>query len=299
MSAAIENSTTEHNAIEHNAILRMIVYFLLFLAGDLGSGIAFDLFFSVFKMPYVELYSILRMIGALALTLFLFWHYTTKKLHHKMADFGITWKANGLCIAISIILPVSVIAFYSLIGHIEVNRFPLGRIVLIVVSSILIALKSSITEEMLFRGFVMRILERKWNKKIAIIVPSLLFGMVHIFSMETFSLVGILLLIASGTMVGIMFSLAAYKDDTIANSVLLHAVWNLLIITDILTITTGTEKSKYAILTVMAPSDNPLLSGAGFGVEASLVSLIAYSIVCLAIHWSSKRKKTDVQSNAL
>ena len=39
-------------------------------------------------------------------------------------------------------------------------------------------------EEMVFRGVILNLLRKKWNRKVAVIVPSVLFGMVHILGMD-------------------------------------------------------------------------------------------------------------------
>ena len=70
----------------------------------------------------------------------------------------------------------------------------------------------------------MKLLENCWNTFVAILAPSFIFGLFHIPSMETFSVVGVMLLIVSGTLVGIMFSLVAYKENFIANSAIIHTV---------------------------------------------------------------------------
>ena len=62
-------------------------------------------------------------------------------------------------------------------------------------------------EEMMFRGDIMKLLESRWNKSIAILIPSFLFSLVHIPSMVTFTVSGVQLLIISGRVEGIMFSL--------------------------------------------------------------------------------------------
>lgn len=135
-------------------------------------------------------------------------------------------------------------------------------------------------EEMLFRGFIMTLLERKWNQYAAILAPSLLFGLAHIPSMEYFTIAGVLLLVISGTLVGVMFSLAAYKGNSISNGALMHAVWNFVMVTDILHITTAEGAYGNPICSIIIPSDNIWLTGGGFGVESSLIAVIGYALVC-------------------
>ena len=260
---------TQYNFSTSKTLVNILVYFLLFLAGDLFSSISFDLLFSFVELPSNALYVILRMLGALLLTAFLFWLYTTKGLHLKMKDFGITPNIKKWGVLISVFLPVFVTAIFSA-----------GEICLIIIASMLIALKSGITEEMLFRGYIMKLLESRWNKYIAILIPSFLFSLVHIPSMETFTVSGVLLLIISGTVVGIMFSLVSYKGKSISNSALLHAAWNFIMITDILHITTAQGTYGSPIFSIIISSDNVFLTGAGFGIEASIIAIIGYILVC-------------------
>ena len=271
---------TQYNFSTSKTLVNILVYFLLFLAGDLFSSIPFDLLFSFVELPSNALYVILRMLGALLLTIFLFWLYTTKGLHLKMKDFGITPNIKKWGVLISVFLPVFVTAIFAMIGKFEVNSFSAGEICLIVIASMLIALKSGITEEMLFRGYIMKLLESRWNKYIAILIPSFLFSLVHIPSMETFTVSGVLLLIISGTVVGIMFSLVSYKGKSISNSALLHAAWNFIMITDILHITTAQGTYGSPIFSIIISSDNVFLTGAGFGIEASIIAIIGYILVC-------------------
>lgn len=84
-------------------------------------------------------------------------------------------------------------------------------------------------EEMVFRGVILNVLKKKWNIKAAVIVPSILFGFVHILGMN-FSVGSCLLVILAGTMVGVMFSLIAIESGSVWNSGVVHAVWNIVII---------------------------------------------------------------------
>ena len=117
---------TQYNFSTSKTLVNILVYFLLFLAGDLFSSISFDLLFSFVELPSNALYVILRMLGALLLTAFLFWLYTTKGLHLKMKDFGITPNIKKWGVLISVFLPVFVTAIFAMIGKFEVNSFSAG-----------------------------------------------------------------------------------------------------------------------------------------------------------------------------
>ena len=272
----------------------IIVYFLLFLAGDLLGSLIFDFLFSIIDLPVRELYPIIRMPGYLLLTLIFFWLYTTKVLHLKMEDFGISFSVKWWGVSLSVLLPAFVVTIFLIIGRAQVNVFSTGDIFLIIISSILIALKAGILEEILFRGFIMRLLESKWNKYIAVLVPSVLFSFAHLPSMETFTIGGVFLLIISGTLVGTMFSLASYAGNSIGNNILMHTVWNFAIVTDILHITTSEGAYGEPIFQLIIPSDSILLTGAGFGIEASLIAIIGYTLACLTLAFIYRRNHVGI-----
>lgn len=60
-------------------------------------------------------------------------------------------------------------------------------------------------------------------------------------------------------------------------------------VTDILHITTLQGAYGMPIVSVTIPSDNILLTGGGFGVEASLVAMIGYALICGAISFFKKK----------
>ncbi|MCI8622392.1 MAG: CPBP family intramembrane metalloprotease [Provencibacterium sp.] len=261
-------------------LVNAAVYFLLFLAGDLLSSLPFDLIFSFVTLPGSEWYVILRMLGCLLLTLLLFWVYTIKRLHLKMEDFGITFGVQSWGIVLAVLLPAFVVMAFLIVGKAEINPLVFSDRILVVVASMLTALKAGILEEMLFRGFIMKLLENRWGKTVAILLPSFLFSLAHIPSMESFTVGGVMLLAVSGTLVGVMFSLVAYQGGSISNNALIHSVWNFVMVTSVLHISTAQGAYGEPLVQIVIPSDNILLTGAGFGPEASLISIVGYLLIC-------------------
>ena len=273
-------------------IFNVGIYFLLFLAGDLINSLTWDFIFSNVGPLHNEVYSIVRMSGQLLLTCLFFWLYTAKVLHLKMNYFRINMNAKFWGLLLAVLLPGFVVIIFFLIGKTEIASFETSEVILVVISSILTALKAGITEEMLFRGFIMKLLESRWNRYVAVLAPSFLFSLLHIPSMETFSIIGVILLIVSGTLVGVMFSVVAYKGNSIANSAIIHTVWNFAMITGILHITTEQGYYGNPIFSIIIPADNVLLTGAGFGVEASIIAIIGYACICAVCLMSKKRDCT-------
>ena len=131
-------------------------------------------------------------------------------------------------------------------------------------------------EEMVFRGVILNLFAQRWNKVVAVIVPSLLFGIVHILGAD-FTFGSCLLVILTGTMVGVMFSLIALQSGSIWNSGIVHAVWNIVIIGGGLSI--GEAADAHAVVSYVLESDSFAVTGGQFGIEASVISLAGYCIV--------------------
>lgn len=93
---------------------------------------------------------------------------------------------------------------------------------------------------------------------------------------------------AGGTLVGIMFSLVTYRGNSVAGSVLIHFLWNLLLTTDILHIFYGEDLYASPLFTIGLPTDHILITGGGFGVEASLAAIMGYFLVCLSTKFFKK-----------
>lgn len=259
------------------------LYIFLFLAGDLLSSLVFDALFSVVSLPIRDLYGIIRAVGNLLLTGCLFWWCTVKVLHLRMQDFRIAPTCRHRTVWIAILLPASLLLFYALIGTVTVTPLPFAAALSAAAYSLATALKAGVLEEMLFRGYAMGLLERRWNLPIAIFLPSFLFSLAHIPSMNHVTPAGLFLLVVSGTFVGTMFSLLAYQGHSVGNSILVHTMWNFLLATDIVHITAADAVWGEPLLTILLPSHSVLLTGAGFGAEASLPAILAYAAVCILL----------------
>lgn len=76
---------------------------------------------------------------------------------------------------------------------------------------------------------------------------------------------------------------------SIANSIAMHAMWNFVMVTDILHITTEQGSYGNPIFSIIIPSASILLTGAGFGVEASLVAMVGYACICVMALWGRRK----------
>jgi membrane protease YdiL (CAAX protease family) len=142
-------------------------------------------------------------------------------------------------------------------------------------------LTAGIIEETIFRGLIMRVLEIRWGKVIAVIVPSVVFALMHIGNAANMGAIDIVLLIIAGTAVGSMFSLIAMQSGSIWASALVHGAWNMILGGKILSIATQPKPSTF---TYQLTSDSNLLTGGAVGSDAALPSIVAYGcVIALAL----------------
>lgn len=194
----------------------------------------------------------------------------------QLSELGI--KKFGLkpvwCIT-AVILPLSVVAaFLCMDGEWSVLAED-DKISVVVTGIGLYSIAGGIVEEMVFRGIIMGFIRKNYNIKSAVIIPSVLFGLMHIIGNEL-SLISILQLIVAGTTVGVMFSLIMYQSDNFWNNALVHAMWNM---STLGLLHVGTEPYDSAVYTYVLKADNIFITGGDFGIESSVISIIGYVLV--------------------
>src|SRR5699024_4165112 len=86
------------------------------------------------------------------------------------------------------------------------------------------------------------------------------------------------LLIIAGTIAGIMYGIASYKYSSIWASISLHMFWN---IGGIFVITNS--KEDYGILQYIINSSNVFITGGDYGMDASIISIVGYSLVIVVL----------------
>ena len=193
------------------------------------------------------------------------------------------WLISGL------ILPIGVSAIALLFPGKLVSHSMNGSAYFFILTKqiALCGLGAGIVEEMIFRGVMMKAIEKQSGKKAAILIPSIVFAAGHIAgSITHFGTV--LLLMIAGISVGCMFSLVAYESGSIWNSVVIHGLWNIMMTGGIINI--GTSYNNEAIFSyVLDPKYSFLLGGQG-SIEASVIAIVGYLIIAL-IAWRSIKKR--------
>lgn len=191
----------------------------------------------------------------------------------------------------AVFMPLLVCCFMMLVPGKWVLRhdFPDGYLISLVTGAVLwTGLAVGIVEEAVFRGVIMTALEKRWNRKAAILAPSMIFGLLHVIG-NKLDLLSILQLFVGGTAVGVLFSLVTFESGTIWSSALMHGIWNMVMVGGVLNI--GAEADNYAPYNYVLQTDSFLLTGGDFGVETSIISILVYLGFALLAYFLLKRNK--------
>lgn len=161
-----------------------------------------------------------------------------------------------------------------------------GAFLVIVTALFYYGIGAGIVEEMVFRGLMMTVIEKRFGKKLAIIMPSMLFGLVH----TTSGMGGkdVLQLFVAGTSIGIMFSLIVYENQSVWASAIVHAVWNIVMVGNILNI--GVSPTQEALFKYKLELDSRFITGGSFGIEASAVAILGYILISVLGVFLIKKK---------
>lgn len=264
-------------------VLQIFAGFLIMALGDLVSSLALDVIFQAmgtYDLPKWS-YIAIRASACILVTYGLLVLYIKRVLKASMTDFRMgKFNIKPGYIICAFALPAFVMTCLILTGGNFVdNQHGSEGIFSITMIALFSALKAGIIEELIFRGYIMKFLESKWSKAVAILLPSFIFGMLHITSMREFNIGSLVLLLCAGTSVGIMFSLVTYHNGSVWASALIHIVWNMAIIGRIFEISPIYDTN--AAFSFVIDSQNYLLTGGGFGVEASVLAIIGYVGVSL------------------
>ena len=164
---------------------------------------------------------------------------------------------------------------------------PQSRSAVIAGALVFYGLAAGIAEELVFRGLIMGSLERAFDVRLAVLLPSVLFGALHLIGGGV-SLLGALQLIIAGSLVGILFSLITLESGSVWNAAIVHGLWNVVFAGGLVHV--GNTAEREAVFSLVFNSGSFLLTGGDFGVEASLVAALAYALFSLLAYSLIKKK---------
>jgi membrane protease YdiL (CAAX protease family) len=186
----------------------------------------------------------------------------------------------GLAVFTVVVAIAAAIGIYHVDGEGDFTRF--------LPALILTAIFPAISEEMLFRGVLFRWIEDFGGSWAALVVTSALFGAAHLANPNASVIAAVGIAFEAGVMLGAAYMLTRSLWLPMG----IHAAWNFTQgeIYDIPV--SGTD--AHGLLTARL-SGPPLLTGNGFGLEASLIAIVVATIFGLWLLWLAVRRGQLVQ----
>lgn len=187
---------------------------------------------------------------------------------------------GGAIIFSAAVVIAAVLGVYRIVG--------LGDFTGMVAALIGAALFPAVSEEMLFRGILFRWLEDFGGSWVALLLTSAFFGAAHLFNPHASVIAAVGIAFEAGVMLGAAYMLTRSLWLPMG----LHAAWNFTQgeVYDIPV--SGTNVHGLVDARLSGP---PLLTGNGFGLEASLIAIVVATLFGLWLLWLAIRKGELVQ----
>jgi len=192
---------------------------------------------------------------------------------------------------VGILMPALVLLIFYFSGNLEVlqTNFTLDQSIIIdnILKALGMSLAAGIIEELVFRGYLVNLLSRKYSFWIAGIIPSFLFTIIHIGAAK--SVLNVFQLLVAGMLVSIMFLVIYKRTGSIWNASVVHFLWNFLFFEEM--IDYGKSNAPLNKLIEIDLGQNELITGGAIGIDVSIPAIIDYSLI-LMISWKFITKTT-------
>ncbi|MCI1959904.1 MAG: CPBP family intramembrane metalloprotease [Clostridia bacterium] len=264
-------------------ILHIIIAFAIWIVSQLPAII-------IMQIPQQEIAIILNIVVQISLVACLISLYGNKVAHVTMTECRVTkftWKPIWLACAFTLPFAVTICLMIFIPGKIIIHEYSFSELIGILVNGVVgSCIGAAVTEEIIFRGFAMRVTEKRFGIIVGMIAPSIIFATAHVVMCDNMGIQDFALLLIAGTSAGIMFSMITYHSNSIWPSIIVHGLWNLRSTF----IGFGDKPDYNQLLTYVFSSDNSkIMTGGNFGVESSLIAIIFYWIVILLAAYMIKK----------
>jgi membrane protease YdiL (CAAX protease family) len=275
--------------VMHSLILVILFLGIAIFVNPLTDGIGN----STIRVVVKELIRIGVTIGMLWVYALLFFKKSSAYFRiQKLSNTGISWIFIGLA------MPLTVIAFYMLTQFVvfeKQEQVPFEIALTIIIGSFITACSAGVIEEILFRGYLFKLIEDKWNAFTAVCVTSILFSALHLLTVNRLQLIDVCLVLIAGTLVGIMFSLIVYKTGNVWNAVVVHIIWNFFMNSKIVQFAPTVDGGLSSLVMFRFKSESLWVTGGTFGIEVAVPVVVMYILI---IGWIATRK-TNVINNSI
>ena len=189
---------------------------------------------------------------------------------------------KGLGIGI-ILVSITVIIMKAInVIDIEINKIRVNDVLNIGIYFLMFMIQGA-GEEIYLRGWQMPLLGKKWGLPLAIIVNSLFFSLLHLLN-PSFTLIPFINIV----IVGILFSIYAFNEESIVGACGIHSSWNWMIGSIFGFEVSGMKLGESSLFGIRIKGSE-IFTGGGFGPEGSIIVTIVLLVFTLII-WNKFRK---------
>lgn len=219
--------------------------------------------------------------GGTALLLYLFMKYIDEKTFINLG-FQIKGRKNDILVGLGLPALFMVIGYIVLISLDQISYMSVSFKALDMFSSVVLFIAVALTEEMLFRGYILRNLMRSYNKYLALAISSVLFALMHGVNpnISWFSMIDL-------TLAGLALGISYIYTKNLWFPIAFHFSWNF--IQSHLGFNVSGQDFYSMIETSF--SSETLLNGGAFGFEGSILSIIAELLTIAFVMYYYKRHK--------
>lgn len=260
-------------------IFGFVAIFFIIASGD------FDHFTENLTLPlHIELIS----FSFVALLLFIWVKWVEKRPISSLGFFKKNWfKELALGFLVGSLQFSLALGLVYLLGGVEVSGVDVSSTTwLYVLSTIPFWLIQGGTEELLTRGWLLPILNKRTNLAIAVGISSSLFGLMHLANdhVTFLSILNIVLF-------GITMALYMLKRDNLWGVVGLHGAWNF-VQGNIFGIAVSGQSVGASLFHFVEKAGAPeWISGGGFGTEGSLITSLVELLFIVYLYYGLKKEK--------
>lgn len=147
---------------------------------------------------------------------------------------------------------------------------------------ILSAFINVIMQEILIRGYIYQLIKRKYNIKLAVLFTTVIFTLLHGGAIEA-GFVAIINVITMNLFINCLYE---YEGNLLA-PIAAHSIWNIL---GAIFLNVVSLASDYPSLISVTASNNVLMSGGAYKIEASILVTII-NLLLMAYFYSKNKKK--------
>ncbi|MBO8175874.1 CPBP family intramembrane glutamic endopeptidase [Aeribacillus pallidus] len=233
-------------------------------------------------------------------TIGMFWLYARMLLKKSSAYFRIhkPFKTSIIWVFVGLAMPLTVIVFYVLTQFVvfeKQEQLSLETALSIIIGAIITAFSAGVIEELLFRGYLFKLIEDKWNVVSAVCVTAIVFSALHLLTVSGLQLVDVCLVLIAVSLVGIMLSLIVYKTGNVWNSVVVHIIWNFFMNPKMVQFAPQEGRSHSSLVMLQFKSDSIWITGGTFGIEVALPVVVLYVLIIAGLGFC----KTGVRNNSI